>query len=123
VCYALNLLDRATLGWIPPLHSLTAQTHDTLAFNMFIIRAHLLCSSGENATAHVGDKVFHVSNFDTTRLDDPNVTRHMQTIECKDFIGSTFLKETVADGQGFIAKIFGAVVDKDSDLQKDQQYT
>jgi hypothetical protein len=84
---------------------------------------HLAPLGGENATNHAGDKVFIWSNFDTTSLDDPNVIRRISTIDPKDLIGRTFLKDTKADGQRFRAKIVRAIVDKDSELQKDPRYT
>ena len=36
---------------------------------------------GENTTNHAGDKVFIRSNFYTSQLDDPNVTKRMVTID------------------------------------------
>ena len=77
---------------------------------------------GENLTNHSGDKVFVRSNFDTTNSDDPKVTRRMPTIDPKDLIGRTFLKETETDGQRFRARIVRAIIDKDNEVKKDPQY-
>ena len=72
---------------------------------------------GENLTNHSGDKVFVRSNFDTTNSDDPKVTRRMPTIDPKDLIGRTFLKETETDGQRFRARIVRAIIDKDNEVK------
>ena len=77
---------------------------------------------GENLTNHSGDKVFVRSNFDTTNSDNPKVTRRMPTIDPKDLIGHTFLKETETDSQRFRVTIVCAIVDKDNEAKKDPQY-
>ena len=183
VCYVLNVLSSATLGWIPPLQVLTGQTQDTsalfvcsfyepvyydphydgfpsanneelgrwvgvathvgdaLTFKILtpsnkviyrsVIRSALDPSSRNKRLASLGgetlnntpcDKVFICSNFDTTKLDDPSVTRRMPTIDPKELIGRTFLKETEADGQRFRARIVRAIVDKNNELQQDPKY-
>jgi hypothetical protein len=54
--------------------------------------------------------------------DDPNVKRRMVTIDPKDLIGRTFLKDTEEDGQRFRARVVRAVVDKEDELKKGSDY-
>jgi Reverse transcriptase (RNA-dependent DNA polymerase) len=77
---------------------------------------------GESTLNHVGDKVFIRSNFDTSQVDDPTITRRMPTIDPENLIGRTFLKETEKDGQRFRARIVRAIIDKDNEVKKDPQY-
>ena len=73
----------------------------------------------DGETNHAGDKVFVRSNLDTSTKTGQTIPRHMPTIDPKDLIGRTFLKETEADGQRFRARIVRAITEKDADLQRD----
>jgi hypothetical protein len=46
----------------------------------------------------------------------------MVTIDPKDLIGRTFLKETEGDGQLFRAHVVRAIIDKDDELKKGSEY-
>jgi hypothetical protein len=61
---------------------------------------------------------------DNTLLDDgdPIVKRRMVTIDPKDLIGRTFLKDSEAEGQRFWARVFQAITEKDEDMKKGPEY-
>jgi hypothetical protein len=46
----------------------------------------------------------------------------MATIDPKDLIGRTFLKDTEEDGQRFRACVVRAVIDKEDELKKESEY-
>jgi hypothetical protein len=50
--------------------------------------------------------------------DDPSIKRRMVTIDPKDLIGRTFLKDTKEDGQRFRARVVRAITDKEKEVQK-----
>ena len=51
--------------------------------------------------------------------DNPTVKRRrMVTIDPKDLIGRTFLKDAEEDGQRFRARVVRAIVEKDNDMKK-----
>jgi hypothetical protein len=77
---------------------------------------------GEKGTNHAGDKIFVRSNSDTSASEGPTVPRRMPTIHPKDLIGSSFLKDTEADGQRFRAKIVIAIIEKGSELKRDPNH-
>ena len=86
---------------------------------------------GETTSNYLGNKIFIRSNFDIekssedpSKLDDdnPNVKRRMVTIDPKDLIGRTFLKDSEEDGQRFRARVVRAVVEKEEDRQKGSEY-
>jgi hypothetical protein len=53
---------------------------------------------------------------------DPNVKKRMVTIDPKDLIGRTFLKDSEEDGQHFRARVVCAVVDQEDKLKKGSEY-
>jgi hypothetical protein len=53
---------------------------------------------------------------------DPNVKRRMVSIDPKDLIECTFLKDSKDDGQRFRARIVRAFVDKEEDIKKGPEY-
>jgi hypothetical protein len=78
-------------------------------------------------TLVLGDTIFvhsqspPASNTDT--MDgDPNLKKRIVTIEPKNQIGRTFLKETEEDGQQFRACVFCAIIDKYYELKKGSEY-
>ena len=85
---------------------------------------------GESASNFRGEKLFIWSKTDNedsegqTALDDnPTVKRRrMVTIDPKDLIGRTFLKNAEEDGQRFRARVVRAIVEKDNDLKKGVEY-
>jgi hypothetical protein len=77
---------------------------------------------GEQGTYHAGDKNFVRSNLDTPASDGTTVQRRMPTIDPKDLIGRSFLKDTVADGQRFRAKIVRASIEKYLELKRDPNH-
>jgi hypothetical protein len=85
---------------------------------------------GETASNYLGDKMFIRTklNFENSELDlplldsDPSVERRMVTIDPKDLIGRTFLKDSEEDGQRFRARVVRAIVEKEEDLQKGPEY-
>jgi hypothetical protein len=85
---------------------------------------------GETASNYLGDKIFIRSSKregDDTELSsldgDPSVRRRtMVTIDPKELIGRTFLKDSEEDGQRFRARVVRAVVDKEEDLKKGTEY-
>jgi len=46
----------------------------------------------------------------------------MVTIDLKDLIGRTFLKDSEEDGQRFRARVVRAVIDKEDDVKKGSEY-
>lgn len=76
----------------------------------------------DGETNHAGDKVFVRSNLDTSTKNGQTIPRHMPTIDPKDLIGRTFLKETESDGQRFRARIVRAITEKDAELQRDPEH-
>jgi Reverse transcriptase (RNA-dependent DNA polymerase) len=85
---------------------------------------------GEIASNFIGDKLFIRSNFDSEKSESdsqmvdcsPSVNRRMVTIDPKDLIGRTFLKDAEEDGQRFRVRIVRAVVEKEEDLKKGVEY-
>jgi hypothetical protein len=82
---------------------------------------------GETASNFRGDKIFIRSKHEdldpSLSDDDPNVKRRrLTTIEPKDLIGRTFLKESEQDGQRFQAQVVRAIVDKEFDLKQNPEY-
>ena len=85
---------------------------------------------GETASNVRGETLFIRSKTEDkepegpTLLDDnPTVKRRrMVTIDPKDLIGRTFLKDAEEDGQRFRARVVRAIVEKDNDLKKDVEY-
>ena len=84
---------------------------------------------GETASNYLGDKMFIRSthtpeNFASSSLDDddPNVKRRMVTIDPKDLIGQTFLKDSEEDGQRFRARVVRAIIDKEDEKKKGLEY-
>jgi hypothetical protein len=53
---------------------------------------------------------------------DPNLKKRMVTIDPKDLIGKTFLKETKEDGQRFRARVVRTIIYKDDELKKGSEY-
>jgi hypothetical protein len=53
---------------------------------------------------------------------DPNVKQHMVTIDPKDLIGRTFLKDAKEDGQRFQACVVRAIVDREMEWKKGHEY-
>jgi hypothetical protein len=49
--------------------------------------------------------------------DDPSVQQRMVTIDPKDLIGRTFLKDSEVDGQRFRARVFRAVLDNEDNMK------
>ena len=80
---------------------------------------------GEISSNYLGDKIFIRSSKrpDDIELDsDPSVKRRMVTIDPKDLIGRTFLKNSEEDGQRFRAQVVRAVIDKEEDLKKGSEH-
>ena len=85
---------------------------------------------GETASNVRGETIFIRSKTEDkepegpTLLDDnPTVKRRrMVTIDPKDLIGRTFLKDAEEDGQRFRARVVRAIVEKDNDLKKGVEY-
>jgi hypothetical protein len=82
---------------------------------------------GETASTYLGDTIFvrsqssPASNTDIVD-EDPNLKKRTVTIDPKDPIGRTFLKETEEDGQWFRACVVRAIIDKDDELKKGSEY-
>jgi hypothetical protein len=77
---------------------------------------------GEKSTNHAGDKIFVRSNIDIPASEGPTVSTQMPTIDRKDLIGRSFLKDTEADGQRFRTKIVRAIIENDSELKHDPNH-
>jgi hypothetical protein len=81
---------------------------------------------GETTSNFRGDKIFLRSIFDNTldnedivsNDDDPGIKRRMVTIDPKDLIGQTFLKDTKEDGQRFRARVVRVITDREKEVQK-----
>jgi hypothetical protein len=54
--------------------------------------------------------------------DDPSIKRRLVTIDPKDLIGRTFLKDTEENGQSFRARVVRAITDKEKEVQKNPEY-
>jgi hypothetical protein len=99
---------------------------------------HLSPLGGETVSNYLGDKNFIRSKMDlvassiedgtvldddrTVLDDDPSVQRCMVTIDPKDLIGRTFLKDSEEDGQRFRAQIVCNVLDYEDNMKKDARY-
>jgi hypothetical protein len=70
-----------------------------------------------------GEKIFIFSHSNLQMSDDGSCDRKttMITIDPKELVGRTFLKETEEDGQRFRAGIVRAIIDKEK--HQDPQYT
>ena len=81
---------------------------------------------GETSSNHLGDKIFIRSSTrkdDVETVDGPSVERRsMVTIDPKDLIGRTFLKDSEEDGQRFRDRVVRAIVDKEDNLKKGSEY-
>jgi hypothetical protein len=55
-------------------------------------------------------------------MDEPSVRRRMPTIDPKDLVSRTFLKDSEADGQRFRARIVRAILDHDTDLKREPNH-
>jgi hypothetical protein len=53
---------------------------------------------------------------------NPIVKRRMVTINLKNLIGQTFLKDSEADGQRFRAQVIQAITEKEEYLKKGLEY-
>jgi hypothetical protein len=120
---AAHVGDALTFKILTPKNEVIYRSVIRSALEPAVRHKRLAPLGGETATNHAGDKVIIRSNFDTTNLEDPNVTRQMAAIDPKDLIGSTFLKDTEADGQRFRARFVRAIIDNDAELQKGPCYT
>jgi hypothetical protein len=86
---------------------------------------------GETVSNYLGGKNFIRSKTDSFESstedgsvldDDPSVQRLMITIDPKDLIGRTFLKDLEEDGQRFRARVVRAVLDNEDNMKKDPRY-
>jgi hypothetical protein len=82
---------------------------------------------GERASTYLGGTMFVCSklpsDLDPELIDnDPSVKRCMVTIDPKDLIGRTFLKDEEEDGQRFRARVVRAIIDKEDALKKGHEY-
>ena len=82
---------------------------------------------GEMASTYLGGTMYVHSKFpsdsDPELMNgDPSVKRRMVTIDPKDLIGRTFLKDEEEDGQQFRARVVCAVIDKNDALKKGHKY-
>ena len=119
---ATHVGDALTFKVLTPAKKLIYRSAIRSALDPTVRHRRLAPFGGEHATNHAGDKVFVRSNFDTTKLDDPNVATRLPTIDPEDLIGRTFLKETENDGQRFRARIVRAIIDKENEVKKDPKY-
>ena len=74
---------------------------------------------------YLGDKIFIRSSTcqeDVEAQDGPSIKRQMVTIDPKDLIGRTCLKDAEDDGQLFRDRVVRAVVYKEDDLKKGSEY-
>jgi hypothetical protein len=80
-------------------------------------------TEGEMSSNNTGEKIFIFSHLNLQISDDGLCDRKtkMITIDPKELIGRTFLKETEEDGQRFQARVVWAIIDKEK--QQDPQYT
>ena len=83
-------------------------------------------AAGEPTSNPIQDKTFVRANFNPVNdaLDDTDATvqRRMVTIDPKDLIGRTFLKDTEEDGQRFRARVVRAIVKNQEDLKTRPEY-
>jgi hypothetical protein len=77
---------------------------------------------GETDVPTPSDKLFVRSRSDPDDGTDSSLQRRMVTIDPADLLGRTFLKDSEEDGQRFRARIVRAILDADSERQKDPQY-
>jgi hypothetical protein len=71
--------------------------------------------------SHEADTLFFRSKSNQANTDEPSVPRRMPTIDPKDLLGRTFLKDSEADGQRFRARIVRAILEHDADMKHDPQ--
>jgi hypothetical protein len=81
-------------------------------------------SNVRGETLFIHSKIEDKENEGPMLLDDnPNVKRRrMVTIDPKDLIGRTFLKDAEEDGQRFRARVVRAIVEKENDVKKGVEY-
>ena len=53
---------------------------------------------------------------------DPSIKKRMITIDPKDLLGRTFLKDAEEDGQRFRARVVRAVIDNEDKVNKGSEY-
>jgi hypothetical protein len=93
---------------------------------------HLSPLGGEMASNYLGDKIFirsktesferSTENGNALDDDDTSVKQRMVTIDPKELIGSTLLKDSEEDGQRFRARIVRAVLENEDNTKKDPSY-
>jgi hypothetical protein len=67
----------------------------------------------------LADKLSVRSEPDKANTDEPSVPRRMATIDPKDILGRTLLKDSESDGQRFRARIVRAILEIDADMKRD----
>jgi hypothetical protein len=70
-------------------------------------------------------KFFVYANLDkssTMTTKEPSVKRQMPTIDPKDLIGRTFLKDAESNGQRFRAQIVQVILDQEVELQRNPEH-
>jgi hypothetical protein len=72
--------------------------------------------------SHAADKLFVRSKSEKANKDEPSVPRRMPTIDPKDLLGRTFLKDSESDGQRFRDRIVRAILEHDADMKRDPQH-
>jgi hypothetical protein len=110
---AKNVGDALKFKLLTPLKQIIFRSIIWSALDPTLHHKRLTTLGGEKDTNHADDKIFVRSNKSTA--DDP-------TIDPKDPIGRTYLKDTESDGQRFPARIVRAIAEKDAELKRDPSH-
>ena len=117
---ASNVGDALTFKLLSPSQKIIARSVVRSALDPTLRHKRLAPLGGE--ISHVDDKLFVRSKSDQSTSDGPSIPRRMPTIDPKDLLGRTFLKDSEADGQRFRARIVRAIMDHDADLKREPHH-
>jgi hypothetical protein len=112
--------DALTFKILSPQHKVIYRSIIWSALDPKLRHKHLAPLGGE--VSHAADRLFVRSKLDQANTDEPSVPRHMPTIDPKDLLGRTFLKDSESDGQRFRAWIVRAILEHDADMKRDPQH-
>jgi hypothetical protein len=113
---ATNVGDALTFKLVIPCNKFICQS----VIRSALRHKRLTPLGGENDASHADDKIFVCSKKSSSN--EPRLSCLMPTIDPKDLIGRTFLKETGADGQRLRAPIVRAIMEKDAELKRDPDH-
>jgi hypothetical protein len=120
---APNVGDALTFKILSPANKVIFRSVIRSALDPSLRHKRLAPLGGESN--HADDKIFVRANSDkstTAKKGGPSVPSRMPTIDPKDLMGRTFLKDAEADGQRFRARIVRVILDQEADLQRNPDH-